>query len=160
MMKKISLLTGIFLLFCNFLIAKTITGIVTFKEKPLLGVYIQLKGLPVRTITDFDGKYTIEANEGDILEVNSLGYKTQQATVSKSNIINFNLEEDIETLDEVVVTGNGIKTKRGVKGIKEEEIERRQPASYEKAIKGSCDAVRANVQNFNRGCFLDIRGLL
>ena len=64
------------------------------------------------TETDFDGKYTIKASEGDVLSFSFLGMKTKEVTVGESNTLNVNLEDDSDQLDEIVVTALGVKKTR------------------------------------------------
>lgn len=92
---------------------KTISGIITDElGAPLPGVTIVKVGTKVKTQTDFDGKYAIQANKGNILRYFSLGYKTTDKIVGDSKTISFNLELDNTALEEVVVTTLGIKRKK------------------------------------------------
>ena len=90
---------------------KTVTGTVTDANDgaPLPGVNVLVQGTTNGTQTDFDGNYSIEAAEGDILVFSYLGTKTQTATVGSTNTVDVAMEEDASQLDEVVVTALGIK---------------------------------------------------
>lgn len=92
---------------------KTVSGNVTSASdnSPLPGVNVLVQGTTTGAQTDFDGNYSIEASEGDVLLFSYLGMKSQSATVGSSNTINISMEEDAEALDEVVVTALGIKRK-------------------------------------------------
>lgn len=92
---------------------KTVSGNVTDAAdgSPLPGVNILAQGTTNGTQTDFDGNYTIEASEGDVLVVSYLGMKSQNVTVGSSNTLNVAMEVDASQLDEVVVTALGIKRK-------------------------------------------------
>lgn len=83
---------------------QTITGTVSHDEEQLPGVSVVIKGTVKGTETDFDGKYTIKANTGDILVYMFLGYKNIEKVVGQSSTINVNMEEDANILDEVVVS--------------------------------------------------------
>lgn len=84
---------------------KTISGTVTDSDGlPLPGVNIVVQGTTTGTQTDFDGNYTISASEGQVLLYTYLGLKPASRTVGSSNIINVQMEEDAQSLDEVVVT--------------------------------------------------------
>src|SRR5690606_12869767 len=84
--------------------AKTITGTVTDEESyPLPGVNIIIKGSQTGTQTDFDGKYSLEAKEGDILVFSYLGFKTQEKKVKKGTVLNVVLKADNVSLNEVVM---------------------------------------------------------
>ena len=91
---------------------KTISGIVTDDSGPLPGVSVVIKGTTTGTETDFDGKYTIKANTGDILVFSFVGMVSQKKVVSKSNTINIILAS-YNALEEVVVTGYG-RVRRGL----------------------------------------------
>lgn len=84
---------------------KTISGIVSDSTGPLPGVIIIVKGTTNGTQTDFDGKYTILVQTGDILVYTYVGFKTKEVTIKESSIVNVTLIEDVACLDEVVVTG-------------------------------------------------------
>ena len=88
---------------------RTITGLVTdATQTPIPGVNVIVKGATNGTQTNFDGLYTISANEGQTLVFSYIGYKTEEVKIGKVNTINVQLEEDVQRLDEVVVTGYGI----------------------------------------------------
>ncbi|MFH6603698.1 SusC/RagA family TonB-linked outer membrane protein [Maribacter algicola] len=89
---------------------KTVSGTVTDSDGgPLPGVNVLVQGTTNGTQTDFDGNYSIEASEGDVLVFSYLGTKTQNITIGASSTIDLSMEEDASQLDEVVVTALGIK---------------------------------------------------
>ena len=95
----------------------SVSGIVVSVDNTLLpGVSVVIVGTNVGTQTDFDGKYTINAKKGDQLQFSFLGMKTKKITVGSSNIINVTLEEEVNSLDEIVVIGYGSQNKREVTG--------------------------------------------
>jgi len=107
---------GILTLFLAFLVhisfaqEKTISGTVTDQDGlPLPGVNILVQGTTNGTQTDFDGNYLISGSEGQILVFTYLGQKEIKKTIGVSNSISVQMEEDTESLDEVVVTAFGIK---------------------------------------------------
>jgi len=71
----------------------------------LPGVTVSVKGTKNNALTDFDGKYTIKAKQGDVLEFSFVGLKTKSVTVGASNTINLSMESDVTQLGEVVVLG-------------------------------------------------------
>ena len=85
---------------------KTITGTVTDETGPLPGVSVIIKGTTSGTETDFDGKYSIQANVGDVLVFSFVGMATQEKTVGTLNVIAVMLIAD-NVLEEVIVTGQG-----------------------------------------------------
>ena len=88
---------------------KIITGTVVSANDniPLPGATIVIKGKSLGATTDFDGKYSILAKEGDILVVSYIGYTTTEITVNSQTLIDVVLAENAGVLDEVVVTGYG-----------------------------------------------------
>nr|BFF40664.1 VWA domain-containing protein [Tenacibaculum mesophilum] len=85
---------------------RTITGVVSDESGPLPGVTIVVKGTTIGIETDFDGKYSISATQGDVLVFSFVGMKTEMKTVGKSPVINVVMKGD-NVLDEVVVTSYG-----------------------------------------------------
>ena len=67
---------------------------------------IQIKGTNTGVTTDFDGNFSIDANENDILVVSFIGYATQEVTVSGQDDLSITLVSDSE-LEEIVLTGYG-----------------------------------------------------
>ena len=91
---------------------KTITGIVSDENGLALPTAtILVKGTTNGTSTDFEGKYTIKANIGDILVYTYVGYVPTEKTVGALNTIDVSLQPNT-SLDEVVVTAMGIKRER------------------------------------------------
>ena len=101
------LLLGSFPLFAQ---NQTISGTVTSDADgaPLPGVNVLVQGTTNGTQTDFDGNYTIEASEGDVLVFSYIGTKSQSISVGASSTINVVMIEDASQLDEVVVTALGL----------------------------------------------------
>jgi len=86
---------------------KKVTGTVTDESgAPLPGVNIVVQGTSMGTTSDFDGNYTLEVPSGKELTYSYIGMHTQELPIY-SSIINVRMEEDAQSLDEVVVTGYG-----------------------------------------------------
>ncbi|MCF2875378.1 MULTISPECIES: SusC/RagA family TonB-linked outer membrane protein [unclassified Tenacibaculum] len=124
---------------------KTITGTVSDSSGELPGVSILIKGTVKGTETDLDGKYTIKANTGDILQFMFLGYVTAEKIVGESSVVDVTLQEDSGVLDEVVVVGYGKSTKQSftgsVKVVKAEELEKKSVANISQALAGEVAGV-------------------
>lgn len=114
-------LVGLFLSFQVLFAQNAVTGVVEDADGPIIGASVLVKGSTNGTITDFDGRFSINANQGDVLEFSYVGYKTQSVIVS-GNSINVRLEEDKQVLDEVVVTAMGIKRERKALGYEVGEV--------------------------------------
>lgn len=96
--------------------ARKVTGLVTdAKGEPLLGVNVVVKGTTNGTITDLDGKYSLEVEPNSILVVSYIGYVSQQIPASGA-VVNITLKEDTQNLDEVVVVGYGTQQKKDITG--------------------------------------------
>jgi TonB-linked SusC/RagA family outer membrane protein len=127
---------------------KTISGTVTESSGPLPGVSISVKGTEKGTETDFNGKYSIKADEGEILIFSYLGYKTVEKTISTSSIIDITMEEDASILDEIVVTALGIKRDKKSLGfaqqsVKPENLVRTRETDLNNALAGKVSGVQA-----------------
>ena len=110
-----SVLFVVFLLSSTLAFAQNkVTGTVTDKSgEPLAGVNVLEKGTTNGCITDLDGKYSIEVKRGQTLIFTFIGFTKKEVQVNQS-AINVVMEEDSQTLDEVVVVGYGSMTRKDV----------------------------------------------
>lgn len=143
---------------------KTISGTVSDESGALPGVSILIKGTNKGTDTDFDGKYTIKANTGDVLVFSYLGYETVEKKVGSKSTINVTLAEGGEILDEIVITGVAGATSRKklsvtVNKISEKDLENIPTTSAANALQGKVAGV--TVTNFGQpgqGATIQLRG--
>ncbi|MCC4228696.1 SusC/RagA family TonB-linked outer membrane protein [Zunongwangia profunda] len=104
-----------------------ITGEITDTDGiPLGGVNVLLLNSSEGTISDFDGKYSIEATSRDTLEFSFMGFRTQRIAVKDQTIIDVVLAEDASQLNEVVVTALGIKKEKKALGYAVQEVDGQQ----------------------------------
>ncbi len=97
--------------------SRKITGIVRDATgEPVIGANVVEKGTTNGTITDIDGKYSLEINPNAVLIVSYIGYVRQELPVGKQESLDIVLKEDAETLDEVVVVGYGAQKKVDLTG--------------------------------------------
>ena len=99
-----------FLLSTTILFAQQkVTGVVkSAYDEPLIGVNVVVKGSTQGTVTDFNGRYSIEVpNNKSVLEFTYIGFVSQQITVGNKSTIDITLVEDSKALEEVVVVGYG-----------------------------------------------------
>ena len=84
--------------------ARTVSGVVTSAtdKEPLIGATVKVVGTPRATATDFDGKYTIEAGDNDVLEVSYIGMTASKIKVGGRDVVNVELQENSQVLDEVL----------------------------------------------------------
>ncbi len=100
----------------NRLLQNYIKGYVTGENNfPLPGVNVLVKGTQKGGLTNFDGNYEVEANPGDILVFSYIGFVTKEIVVTTNNI-NVTLKEDVNTLEQVIVTGYGVQRKSRLTG--------------------------------------------
>lgn len=97
---------------------RTLIGTVTDAStgETLIGVNIRVKGTDKGTVSDIDGKFSIEVTSKSQLEVSYVGYKTETLLVGDLGVMNIKMEADNESLDEVVVVGQGTQKKVSVTG--------------------------------------------
>ena len=124
---------------------KTVSGTVTDENGlPLPGATVIRSGTTSGTTTDFDGKYQMRVNTGDVLEISYVGYATQSVTVGASNVYDISMALD-NTLEEVVVVGYGTTTKKAYAGtastIKSENIEAKNFSNVTQALTGEVAGV-------------------
>lgn len=91
---------------------QTVSGVVLDEfGDPVIGVSVLVKGTTTGIITDVDGNFTVSANNGDVLLIKYLGYKDQEIKVTGNTRLKITLQEDSQSLDEVVVVGYGTQKK-------------------------------------------------
>lgn len=96
---------------------KKITG--TIKDEngeAVIGANVSVKGTTTGTITDIDGNFSLEAQQGATLLISYIGYETQEITVGSQSVYSIRLSEDSQALDEVVVIGYGTQNKQAITG--------------------------------------------
>ena len=109
---------------------KKITGTVVDASGPVIGASVVVKGTSNGVATDFDGRFTLNANPGQTLVITYIGYTTKEVKVTASQTnYKITIEEDKQLLDEVVVVGYGTMKKSDLAGA--------SATMDEKAIKGS-----------------------
>ena len=109
-MKKFLLITAFMFGFLVFVAAqRTITGSLTdTKNEPLIGASVIIKGTAKGTVTDLDGKYTLDVpKEATALSFSFTGFTSQDIVLGTSNVINVQMSEGL-LLNETVVTALGI----------------------------------------------------
>ena len=96
---------------------KKITGTVLDQNgESVIGANVVVKGTTNGTITDVDGKFTLEVLDDAVLQVTYIGYNPVEVKVGKESVIRIVLREDTQALDEVVVVGYGTQKKVSVTG--------------------------------------------
>ena len=138
-------------------IAQAITGTITDTDsgEPLIGVNVLIKGTSRGTITDFDGNYSIEGNEGEILVFSYTGYKDLEVPIGNQTIINLGLSEDVAQLDEIVVIGYGTQKKSHLTGsvskVENKKLDQMAVARIDDALIGQVSGVNIQATSAEAG---------
>ncbi len=131
-------------------IQQQIKGRVLDKEGvPLPGATVKIEGSSTGVTTDFDGVFTINAGGAVVLEVSYLGFSTKTITASPGDEINITLEENVNALNEVVVTALGIKREEKKLGyaqqtVTSEELLNARPNNWSEALRGKVPGLTIN----------------
>lgn len=95
----------------------TVSGVVMGSDgEPLMGVNVVEKGATNGTITDLDGKYTLNVGSNAVLQFSYIGYVSSDIAVNGQRTVNVTMKEDSQNLDEVVVVGYGTVRKADLAG--------------------------------------------
>jgi len=112
----------------------------------LPGVNILVKGTTQGTTTDSDGKFSVNASESDVLVFSFIGFTTQEITVGTQTSFDITLNEDLQTLGEVVVVGYGVQDKKVVTAatvtVKAEDLMQTNSLRLEQALQGQTPGVQ------------------
>lgn len=126
-----------------------ISGKVTdVRGEPLIGVNVTVPGTTNGTVTDIDGNFFLEVGNLNLsLQFSYIGYRPLFVELKGRNIINVRLEEDVEQLDEVVVTGYGgtqIRSKltNSISSVKEENLRVGLFSNPAQALSGAVSGLR------------------
>ena len=160
-----SMLTVV-LVMATYSLFSQITGSIQDAEtgEPLIGATVLIVGTSTGTVTDFDGNFTIEANEGDVLSIAFTGYATQEITVGTETNLEVQLAQGIN-IDEVVVTGYSSQRKRDITGavsvVEVEEINKiGAAASFTQKLEGQAAGVTISTSGEpGEGTTVRIRGI-
>jgi TonB-linked SusC/RagA family outer membrane protein len=137
-------------LFCITLQARAqntaVTGkVTTANGESLPGVNVLLKGSNTGTITDAEGNYRISATEGTLV-FSFIGYSMQEVPVSGRTTIDVVMEEDVTTLEQVVVVGYGVQKRKDITTsvvvVDQSAIENRPMVSAAEALQGKAAGVQ------------------
>ncbi|UJH90604.1 TonB-dependent receptor [Antarcticibacterium sp. 1MA-6-2] len=155
---RCGIITIIFLLFTayGFSQNRTITGTVSDNMGPIPGATVLVKGTTNGTVTDFDGNYSLSnVTEDDILVFSYFGYKSIEVAVGEKDIVSANLEEDTQSLDEVVVVGYGTQRKSNVVGsvssVEVDEATSIPTTNVSEMLRGRAAGVQVNLGSARPG---------
>lgn len=128
--------------------SKTVTGVVLDATNiPVIGANVIVKGTTNGTVTDMDGRFSLQnVPENAVLQVSYIGYLDQEIPVSGKSTVQVLLKEDTQKLDEVVVVGYGVQKKANLTGsvatVKYgQELENRPITDPSQALSGKTTGV-------------------
>lgn len=126
--------------------------------EPLIGATVRVKGTATGAVTDLDGRYSIRARVGDVLQVSYIGMKTRDIVVNaRARELTVVLEDDATMLDEVVTTGfQTISRERNTGSaviVSREELEKVQAPTLTDKLEGMVTGLNSY------GSALSIRGV-
>lgn len=154
----------VILLFCASSFAQEIMvkGTVSSAEgEPILGANILVLKAKKGTTTDFDGKFQIKVKTGDIIQFSYLGFKTKKIPFVNQKSLNVVLEEEINSLNEVIVIGYGKQKKSHLTGaiskVKNETLDQIAVARVDEALVGQVSGVNIQTTEGDAGSSPTIR---
>ena len=141
---------------------KKISGVVKDETgEPVIGANVVVKGTTNGTVTDMNGRYSLEVPEGGVLQISYIGYNTQEVKVGSGDVVNVSLREDSETLDEVVVIGYGTVKKSDLTGavgsVQMKDVSQVGITSADRALQGQIAGVQVNARTGQPGESMMIR---
>ncbi|WP_448778898.1 TonB-dependent receptor [Bacteroides congonensis] len=141
---------------------KQLTGVVVDENNsPLIGVSIQVKGIPKGTTTDINGKFTIESSPNTTLVFSYLGYLTQEVKIKSQTSLNIDMTPDTKTLDEVIVVGYGSQKKSDLTGsistLKGSELPQTGNTTLAQMIKGQIPGISFSQSSTQPGAAVSIQ---
>ena len=135
---------------------QTISGRITDTSgEPVIGASVVVKGTTNGTITDFDGKFSLNAPAQGTLTISYIGYKKMEIPINGQRTVNVTLKEDTEILDEVVVVGYGTQKKATLTGsvssVSGEDIKKVSAANLSNTLAGKTAGIIANTRSGEPG---------
>lgn len=134
--------------------------------QPLPGVNVILQNTSKGASTDFDGNFTLnDVPLNSVVVISYLGFITQKITIINSQPLNISLQDDTQSLSEVVVIGYGTQTKKEITGavsvVSSETIETLKPTRIEQALQGQVAGVNivSNSGSPGAASTISIRGV-
>ena len=143
---------------------KKISGkVVDAKGEAIIGANVIEKGTTNGTVTDVDGKFSLEITEGGFLIISYIGYMEQELKVGNQSFLEIVLSEDTQALDEVVVIGYGTAKKRDLTGaissVRTEKLEKESPRSVQDLLRSNTAGLLISMSTTAKGnADMQVRG--
>lgn len=134
--------------------ANIVTGKIVDKDgNPIIGANVLVRGTSNGTISDMDGRFSLDVPQNAVLQVSYIGYLTQEVQVKDQNKLNILLKEDTQSLEEVVVVGYGTQKKgevaSAISSIKSEKFIKTSSADPAQMIKGQVPGLTITTPDAN-----------
>ncbi|MDD3333016.1 MAG: carboxypeptidase-like regulatory domain-containing protein, partial [Proteiniphilum sp.] len=131
-------------------------------QSAMIGANIMEKGTTNGTVTDIDGRFSLDLNTSSpVLVISSIGYQTLEVVVGNRNTLNLEMNEDTELLDEVVVVGYGTMRKSDISGasvtVGEDAIKGSVITNLDQALQGRAAGVTSVMTSGAPGSSVSIR---
>ena len=114
--------------------------------EPIIGASVKVQGAKTGAITDFNGDFSVQADNNATLVISYIGYTTETVKVNGRNNIQVTLNEDAQTLNDVVVIGSGVQKKSDLTGsvaqVKAEDLKHRSTTDAAAALQGKAAGVQ------------------
>lgn len=142
----------------------TVQGVVLdSNQEPVIGANVLVKGTTVGTITDIDGRFTLEVPDNAVLVVSYIGYLSTELVPGSKTDLTISLKEDSQNLDEVVVVGYGVSRKKDLTGavsvLKIDDLKDTPVSSVDQMMQGKLSGVNVMPDNMpGGGVAVRIRG--
>ena len=141
---------------------RIITGtVVDPNGEAVIGANVVVKGTTNGTITDMDGKFSLEVPEGAMLLVSYIGYGDYETKVGNQPNLSITLKEDSQALDELVVVGYGTMKKKDLTGavgaVKGDDLAARRTTQLSTALQGATSGVLVTRDNSAPGATASIK---
>lgn len=144
---------------------RTLTGtVLDLTGEPIIGANVLVKGTASGTITDIDGRFSIEAPERGVLIISYIGYLSKEIPIGRERDLTVALAEDAQSLDEVIVIGYGTQRKRDLTGaiasVTAEKIRETANTNAIQSLQGKVAGVNIVQDSWNPGAqgTIQIRG--
>lgn len=113
---------------------------------PIIGASVKVQGSKSGVITDFDGNFSVQADNNATLVISYIGYTTETVKVAGKNNLSITLKEDAQTLNDIVVIGYGVQKKSDLTGavasVKAEDLKHRSTTDAAAALQGKAAGVQ------------------
>lgn len=130
-------------------------------DEGLPGATIRIDGTTTGTVTDYDGNFSLNVKSTDILDVSFVGYVSEKVSVNNRSEINVSLRLDVQSLEEVIVTGYGVINKSDLTGavssVNMDDIKSVAVSDVAQALQGRIAGVQVTPESGSPGAPTAIR---